>query len=82
MTEPQVQFKKLYNARCILESELGHIHKVITDEIDCQDRRVKVERLSSVSKNAFSEQIQKIGGLVVLAIVTENTESIFPALEQ
>ena len=47
MTEQQEKLKKLFNARSNLESELCNIHKDITDAIDCQCRRVKVERLVS-----------------------------------
>ena len=45
MAEQQDKLKKLFNARSNLESELCNIHKDITDAIDRQDRRVKVERL-------------------------------------
>ena len=53
MAEQQEKLKKLFNARSNLESELCNIHKDITDAIDRQDRRVKVERLVSKLKDVF-----------------------------
>ena len=54
MAEQQEKLKKLFNARSNLESGLRNIHKDITDAIDRQDRRVKVERLTPKLKVAFS----------------------------
>ena len=74
--------KKLFNARSNLESELCNIHKDITDAIDCQDRRVKVERLVSKLKDVFSKLVQKSKELFDLASKAENPDSLYPVLEQ
>ena len=59
MTEQQENLKKLYNSRSNVESELRSIHKDITDAIDRQYRRVKVERLIFQFKDVFSKLVQK-----------------------
>ena len=59
MAEQHEKLKKLFNARSNLESELRNIHKNITDAIDRQDRRVKIERLVSKLKDVFSKLVQK-----------------------
>ena len=82
MTEQQEKLKKLFNARSNLESELRNIHKDITDAIDRQDRRVKVERLVSKLKDVFSKLVEKNEELFELASKAENPESIYPVLEQ
>ena len=82
MADQQEKLKKLFNARSILESELRNIHKDITDAIDRQDRRVKVERLISELKFVFSKLVQKNEELFDLASKAENPESIYPVLEQ
>ena len=64
MTEQQEKLKKLFNARSNLQSEIYNIHKDITDAIDRQDRRVKVERLVSKLKDAFSKLVEKNEELV------------------
>ena len=43
MAEQQEKLKKLFNARSNPESELRNMNKDITDAIDRQDRRVKVD---------------------------------------
>ena len=53
MAEQLEKLKKLFNARSNLESELRNNHKDITAAIDCQDRRVKFERLVSKLKDVF-----------------------------
>ena len=82
MTEQQEKLKKLFNARSNLESELRNIHKDITDAIDRQGRRVKVERLVSKLKDVFSKLVEKNEELFELASKAENPESIYPVLEQ
>ena len=82
MAERQEKLKKLFNARSNLESELCNIHKDITDAIDRQDRKVKVERLVSKLKDIFSKLVQKNEELFDLASKTENPNSIYPVLEQ
>ena len=82
MAEQQEKLKKLFNARSNLESELRNIHKDITDVIDRQDRRVKVERLVSHSKDVFSKLVQKNEELFDWASKAENPDSIYPDLEQ
>ena len=82
MAEQQEKLKKLFNARSNLESELCNIHKDITDAIDRQDRRVKVERLVSKLKDVFSKLVEKNEELFDLASRAENPESIYPVLEQ
>ena len=82
MAEQQEKLKKLFNARSNLESELCNIHKDITDAIDRQDRRVKVERLVSKLKDVFSKLVQKNEELFDLASKAENPDSIYPVLEQ
>ena len=82
MAEQQEKLKKLFNARSNLESELRNIHKYITDAIDHQDRRVKVERLISKLKVVFSKLVQENEELFDLASKAENPESIYPVLEQ
>ena len=82
MTEQQEKLKKLFNAKSHPESELCNIHKDITDAIDCQDRRVKVERLVSKLKDVFSKLVQKNEELFDLASKAENPDSIYPVLEQ
>ena len=67
MAEQQEKLKNLFNARSNLESELCNIHKDITDAIDRQDRRVKVERLVSMSKDIFSKLVEKNEELLDLA---------------
>ena len=59
MAEQQEKLKNLFNARSNLESDLYNIHKDITDTIDRQDRRVKVERLVSKLKDVFSKLVRK-----------------------
>ena len=82
MADQQEKLKKLFNARSNLESELCNIHKDITDAIDRQDRRVKVERLVSKLKDVFSKLVQKNEELFDLASKADNPESIYPVLEQ
>ena len=82
MTEQQKKLKKLFNARSNQESELCNIHKDITDAIDRQDRRVKVERLVSKLKDVFSKLVQKNEELFDLASKADNPDSIYPVLEQ
>ena len=82
MAEQQEKLKKLFNARSNLESELCNIHKDITDAVDRQDRRVKVERLVSKLKDVFSKLVQKNEELFDLASKAENPDSIYPVLEQ
>ena len=82
MAEQHEKLKKLFNARSNLESELRNIHKNITDAIDCQDRRVKTERLVSKLKDVFSKLVQKNEELFDLASKAENPDSIYPVLEQ
>ena len=82
MAEHQGKLKKLFNARSNLESELCNTHKDITDAIDRQDRRVKVERLVSKLMDVFSKLAQKNEELFDLAIKEENPDSIYPVLEQ
>ena len=82
MAEQQDKLKKLFNARSNLESELCIIHKDITDAIDRQDRRVKVERLVSKLKDVFSKLVEKNEELFDLASKAENPESIYLVLEQ
>ena len=82
MAEQHEKLKKLFNARSNLESELCNIHKDITDAIDRQDRRAKVERLVSKLKDDFSKLVQKNEELFDLASKAENQDSIYPVLEQ
>ena len=82
MAEWQEKLKKLFNARSNLESELSNIHKDITDAIDRQDRRVKVERSVSKLKDIFNKLMQKNEELFNLASKAENPDSIYPVLEQ
>ena len=82
MAEQQEKLKKLFNARSNLESELCNIHKDITDAINRQDRRVKLERLVSKLKDVFSKLVQKNEELFDLASKAENPDSIYPVLEQ
>ena len=82
MAEQQEKLKKLFNARSNLESESCNIHMDITDAIDRQDRRVKVERLVSKLKDVFSKLVQKNEELFDLASKAENPDSIYPVLEQ
>ena len=82
MAEQQEKLKKLFNARSNLEPELRNIHKDITDAIDRQDRRVEVERLVSQLKDVFSKLVQKNEELFDLASKAENSDSIYPVLEQ
>ena len=82
MVEQQKKLKKLSNARSNLESELCNIHRDITDAMDRQHRRVKVERLVSKLKDIFSKLVQKNEELFDLASKAENPDSIYPVLEQ
>ena len=82
MAEQQEKLKKLLNARSNLESELCSIHKDITDAIDRQDRRFKIESLVSKLKDVFSKLVQKNKELFYLASKAENSDSIYPVLDQ
>ena len=82
MVEHQEKLKKLFNARSNLESELCNIHKDVTDAINRQDRRVKVERVVSKLKDVFSKLIHKNEELFDLASKAENPDSVYPVLEQ
>ena len=82
MAEQQDKLKKLFNTRSNLESELCNIHWNITDAIDRQNRRVKVERLVSKLKDVFSKLVEKNEELFDLASKAENPDSIYPVLEQ
>ena len=82
MDEQQEKLKKLFIARSNLQSELRNIHNDITDAIDLQDRRVKVERLFSKLKDVSSKLVQKNEELFDLASQVENPISIYPVLEQ
>ena len=82
MAEQQGKLKKLFNARSIQQSELCNIHKDITDDIDRQDTKVKVERLVSKLKDVFSKLVDKNEELFDLASKAENPDSIYPVLEQ
>ena len=70
--------KKLFNARYNLEYELRNIHKDITDAIDRQDSRFKVERLASKLKDVFSKLVQRNEELFDLSRKAENPDSIYP----
>ena len=59
MTEQQKKLIELFNAKSNLASEFCNIHKDITDAIDRQDRRVKVQRLICKLKDIFSKLVQK-----------------------
>ena len=82
MAKQQEKLKKLFNSRSNLESELRNIHKDITDAIDRQDRRVKVDRLVSKLKDVFSKLVEKNEELFDLASKAEKPDSIYPDLEQ
>ena len=82
MVEQQEKLKKLFNARSNLESELHNIYKDITDAIDRQDRRFKVERLVSMLNDIFSKLVQKNEENFDLASKTDNPDSFYPALEK
>ena len=82
MAEQQEKLKKLFNARSNLESEFCNVHMDITDALDRQDRRVKVERLVSQLKDVFSKLVQKNEELIELVSKAENPDSICPVLEQ
>ena len=82
MAEQQEKLKKLFNARSNIESELRNVHKDITDAIDRQDMRVKVERLVSKLKVVFSTLVEKNEEIFDLASKAENTDSIYFVLEQ
>ena len=82
MAEQQEKLKKLFIARSNLEFELCNIHMDITDAIDCQDRRDKVERLVFKLRDVFSKLVQKNEELFDLASKAENPDSIYPVLEQ
>ena len=82
MDEQHEKLKTLFNARSNLESELRNIHMNITDAIDRQDRRVKVERLVSKLEDVFSKLVQKNEELFDLASQAEKPDSIYPVLEQ
>ena len=82
MTEQPEKLKKLFKAGSNLESELQNNHKDITDAIDWQDRRVKIERLVSKLKDVSSKLVQKNKELLDLASETENPNSIYSVLEQ
>ena len=56
--------------------------KDITDAIDRQDRRVKVERLVSKLKDVFSKLVLKKEELFHLASKAENPDSIFSVRER
>ena len=76
MAEQQEKLKKFFNARTNLDSELRNTNKDITDAIDRQDRRVKVERLVSNLKDVFSKLVQKNEERFDLASTAENPDSI------
>ena len=82
MAEQQEKLKKFFNAKCNPESELRNIFKDITDAIDHQDRRVKVECLVSKLKDVFSKLVPKNAELFDLASKTENPNTIYPVPEQ
>ena len=82
MPEQHEKLKKLFNAGSNLESELRNIHKDITNAIDRQNRRVKVERLVSKLKDVFSKLVPKNEELFDLASKAENPDSIYPVLEK
>ena len=82
MAEQQDKLKKVFNARSNLESELCNIHKDITDAIDLQGRRVKVNRLVSKLKDVFSKMVQKNEELFDLTSKAENPDLIYLVLEQ
>ena len=82
MAEQQEKLKKLYLAKSNLESELQNIRRDMTDAINWQDKRVKVERLVSKLKDVFSKLLQKNEEPFDLASKTENPYSIYSVLEQ
>ena len=82
MAEQLEKLKKLFNERSNLKIELHNKYKDITDAIDQQDRRFKVERLVSKLKDFFSKLVQKNEELFDLASRTENPDSFYPALEK
>ena len=82
MAEQQENMKKLFKARSNPEYELRNIHIDITEAIDRQDRRVKVERLVTKLEDFFTKLVQKNEELFDLASKAENTDSIYAVLEQ
>ena len=78
--QQQDKLKKFFNATFNLESELRIIYKNITEAIDHQDRRVKVERLVSKLKYVFSKLVQKNEELFDLASKAENQTQFIMSL--
>ena len=82
MAEQQEKLEKIFNARSNVDFELSETHTDITDAIDRQLSRVKVERWVSNWKDVFSNLVQKSEELFDLAGKAENPVSIYPVLEQ
>ena len=82
MAEQQEKSKKLFNARSNPVSELRNIHKDITNAMECQERKFKVERLVSKLKDVFSKLVQKNEEQFDLASKAKKLDFIYPVLEQ
>ena len=82
MAEQQEKLKKLFIARSNLECGLRNIHRNITNAIDRQEMRFKVERFASKLKAVFSKLVQMNEELFDLASKAENPDSVYPVHEQ
>ena len=60
MTTLQYKFNKLYSARAKLESELNNIYGEISNAVDKQDRKVKIERLIVKCRDAFTRVVDRM----------------------
>ena len=67
MTTLQDKFNTLYSAREILEAEFNNIYGEINNAVDKQDRKVKIERLIDMCKDAFTRVVDKNEELFDLA---------------
>ena len=82
MTNLQDKFNKLYSARAKLEAELNNIYGEISNAVDKQDRKVKIERLFVKCKDAFTRVVDKNEELIDLAQKTEDPDAACKNLEK
>ena len=82
MTTLQNKFNKLYRARAKLEAELKNIYGEINNDVNKQDRKVKIERLIVKCKDAFTRVVDKNEELFDLAQKTEYPDAACENPEQ
>ena len=82
MAKLRDKFKKIYNARAKLETELNNIYGEINNAVDRQERKVKIERLIVKCRDVFTRVVDKNEELFGQAQKTEDLDAACKNLEK